>query len=48
MGDWCSEELTPKLNETTAMVKMMITDKYSMRNVPFLTLGDVFSLDGAF
>ena len=25
MGDWCSEELTPNLNETAAMVKKTMT-----------------------
>ena len=38
MGDWCSEELTPKRNETAAMVMMKIT-KRSTRNVPFLATG---------
>ena len=27
MGDWCSEELTSKRNETAAMVMMKITER---------------------
>ncbi len=44
MGDWCSEELTPKLNVTTAMVRMLLTDKnndekflFSRHGVGFFT-----------
>jgi hypothetical protein len=35
MADWCSEELTPKRNETAALVMMRIT-KGSARNRLFL------------
>jgi hypothetical protein len=35
MGDWCSEELTPKLNETTAMVRMLLTDKNNDEKILF-------------
>jgi hypothetical protein len=31
MGDWCSEELTPKQNETAALVKRSMTDKILTR-----------------
>jgi hypothetical protein len=45
MGDWYSEELIPKLNETTAMVKKSMTAKTSTRKFYFLATGWAFSLD---
>jgi hypothetical protein len=44
MGDWCSGELTPKLNETAAIVKMRImTRLYEKRTVSHHKIA--FSLD---
>jgi len=46
MGDWCSEELTPKPNETAAMVRMRITKRLDeKRTVSRHKIA--FSLDGA-
>jgi hypothetical protein len=46
MGDWYSEELIPKLNETAAMVRKSITARTSTRKFHFLVSGWAFSLDG--
>jgi hypothetical protein len=35
MGDWCSEELTSKPNETAAIVMMKITERLDEK-LPFL------------
>ena len=48
MGDWCSEELTPKLNETTAMVRMLLADKNNDEKISFSRhRGGLFHLTGS-
>jgi hypothetical protein len=43
MGGWCSEELTPKQNETAAMVMMKTTERLGeKRTVPRRTIA-IFS-----
>jgi hypothetical protein len=46
MGDWRSEELTSKPNETAALVKMKITERLDEKR--FVSRHKItFSLDGA-
>ena len=42
MDAWCSEELTAKPNETTAMLGMMVAKKNTGEKITFSRHGDGF------
>jgi len=42
MGAWCSEELTSKPQEITAMVEMVVTEKNIDEKIPSSRQRDIF------